>query len=56
MKIVEQIKFLNKQIMDINIQRIKAKRLNKTESVERLQSMQIQLDNKIRELEMMAQR
>lgn len=56
MNIVEQIKFLNKQIMDINIQRIKAKRLNKTESVNRLQAMQIQLDFKIRELEAMAQR
>jgi len=54
--IANQIKELHKQIMAINIQRIKAKRLNRISSASRLQDMQIHLDTKIQELEAMAQR
>lgn len=54
--IANQIKELHKQIMAINIQRIKAKRLNRISSASRLQDMQIHLDAKIQELEAMAQR
>jgi hypothetical protein len=56
MKIVEQIKSLNKRLDLLARQIAKAKRLNQQKSIVNLQSMQISLDFKIRELEAMAQR
>jgi len=51
-----KIKELHEQIMAINIQRIKAKRLNRLNSALCLQEMQIHLDLKIQEWEAKAQR
>jgi len=56
MKIVEQINLLNKRLDLLARQIAKAKRLNQQKSITNLQSMQISLDFKIRELEAMAQR
>ena len=56
MKIVEQINLLNKRLDLLARQIVKAKLLNKQKSIANLQSMQISLDFKIRELEAMTQR
>lgn len=53
MKIKEQIKELTKRINQINEQRIKALKLKQVKSANVLQSVQIDLDYKINELERM---
>ena len=54
MNVKEQIIALNKRINQINEQRIKALKRNQPKSAQSLQSVQIDLDYKIIELERMA--